>query len=309
MKKTLDAQAGLRGDVRGLVGAKINADRLKAREIYRHVKACEDRLPKKPVSRINFTDVTIAALFDSYSVIAVNLLGEIWLCGNENSCGEVGTDEPDEGAIRRRINQYVESIPWMIPILKWRNKVAAHPAAIAPRPTSETPADRDISLMPTAVGEENGRYVVPAMTPIRQGRSKKENTPTLAKWSLTQNWEQLLGRFPWLDDDDFIEIGYPIGANRGLLGKYPGGLNPNEVALGLEGHLPPGSSVIVCMGAAQDGSGGLRIRISKSDSGKLSFTPMIDGKPISPSWLREGSEMLPDGTILINPESDRDADR
>ena len=304
MKKTLDSQAGILGDVRGLVGAKINADRLKAREIYRHVRSREERLPQEPVFRANFTDVAIAALFDSYSVTTVNLLGEIWLCGNGDSTGDLGSGGASENTVRSQINQYIWSIPWMIPVLKWRNKVAAHPAAIDPRPTSETLADRDISLMPTAVGEENGRYVVPALTPIRHGRIEKDNTPTLAKWSLTQNWEQLLSRFPWLDDDEFIETGYPIGRNHGLLGNYPAGMNPREFAMEFEGRLPRGGSMIAVMGAAQDGSGGLRVRVSKNDNGKLSIRPTIDGKPLPDSWLREGTDVHPYGTIFINPESD-----
>ena len=195
-------------------------------------------------------------------------------------------------------------MPWMIPVLKWRNKVAAHPAAIAPKSTSETPADRDISLMPTAVGEENGRYVVPVFAPMRRNRSVGDSRPTLVKWSLTQNWEQLLSRFPWLDDDNFIEIGYPLGPDRGLLGRYPEGVEPGEGALIFESRLPRGASMTVFMGAQQDGSGGRRMRIRKNDKGTLSLTLLVDGKSLSPSWVKEGAEVLPDGTSVINPESD-----
>ena len=156
--------------------------------------------------------------------------------------------------------------------------------------------------MPTAVGEENGRYVVPVLAPTRRNRSVGDNTPTLVKWSLTQNWEQLVGRFPWLDDDDFIEIGYPVGPARGLSGRYPEGVDPANVALAFQGSLPRGASMTVFMGAQEDGSGGLRLKIRKNDDGTLSITPMIDGRSLSPSWIREGSKVLPDGTIVINPE-------
>lgn len=302
MNKILDSQMELSGDVRGLLGAKINADRLKVREMYRRIKDIESRLPNAPVARVDLTDISIAALFDSYAITVVNLLGEIWLCGNRKADGEGGRKEPPTRRLRREINGYIESMPWMIPVLKWRNKVAAHPAAIDPRSASESPADRDISLMPTAVGEENGRYVVPVLTPMRRDWSVDDNTPTLVKWSLTQNWEQLLSRFPWLDDDDFIEIGYPLGPDRGLSGQSPEGVDLEKFILAWKGNLPRGVSMTVFMGAQEDGSGGLRMKIRKNDNGTLAITPMIDGRSLSPSWVREGSKVLPDGTIVINPE-------
>lgn len=303
MTKTLDSQAQLRGDVRGLLGAKINADRLKLREVYRGVKDLENRLPDGPAARVDLTDISLAALFDAYAIAAVNLLGEIWSCGNSDTGGEDETEESRSRTLRTGINAYIESMPWMTPVLKWRNKVAAHPAAIDPRPASESPADRDISLMPTAVGLENGRYVVPVLTPVWRERSTGDNAPTLVKWSLTQNWEQLLSRFPWLDDDDFIEVGYPLGPDRGLWGRLPGEFDHTNFALAFSSRLPRGASMTVFVGAREDGSGGLRFKITKNGDGTPAIKPMIEGKSLSPSWVREGSEVLPDGTIVIDPDS------
>ena len=239
MNTILDSQAGLRGDLRGLLGAKINADRLKAREIYRRIRDLESQLPNEPVARVDLTDISIAALFDSYAITVINLLGEIWFCGNTGPNGEDEREGSSTTRLRDDISRYIGSMPWMVPVLKWRNKVAAHPAAIDPRAGSESPADRDISLMPTAVGGEYGRYVVPVLAPMRRDRSEADNAPTLAKWSLTQNWEHLLNRFPWLDDDDFIEIGYPLEADHGLSGRYPEGAIPANVAHRFRSRLPP----------------------------------------------------------------------
>ena len=302
MRKILDSQTQLSGDVRGLLGAKINADRLKVREMYRRITDLENLFPNAPAARVDLTDISIAALFDSYAITVVNLLGEIWLCGNIQAKGEGGRNEPPTKELSSQINEYIESMPWMIPVLRWRHKVAAHPAAIDPRPSSESPADRDISLMPTAVGEENGRYVVPVLTPMRRDRSVDDNTPTLVKWSLTQNWEQLLSRFPWLDDDDFIEIGYPLGPDLGLSGQFPEGVDPEKFILAWKSNLPRGASMTVFMGAREDGPEGVRLRIRKNDNGTFSITPMIHGRSLSPSWVREGSKVLPDGTIVINPD-------
>ena len=74
MQRVLDSEAGLRGDVRGLLGAKINADRLKLREMYRRIKDIERRLPNRPAASVDLTDISIAALFDSYAITAINLL-------------------------------------------------------------------------------------------------------------------------------------------------------------------------------------------------------------------------------------------
>ena len=295
MDKLLDSKAGIHGNVQSLLGAKINADRLKAREIYYNIKNLEGNLSKGAMSRSRFADIKTAALFDSYSIVAVNLLGEIWLCGNQSHDSEVQKNDN----LRKHINDYIKSMPWMTPVLAWRNKVAAHPAAIDPR--SETPADRDISLMPSAVGEENGFLVVPSMVPIKYSRSKEDNRPTLEKWSLTQNWENLLDRFPWLDDDDFIEVGYPVATGEGLIGRFPPGLDLSRIVLEYSSKLPPGASVIVFVGAHDDGKGGLRIWIKKHEDGRIALRLMVNDRVIPPSAVRDGAEVLPDGTIIFDP--------
>lgn len=288
MRKLLDPQQGFYGETGGALGAKINADRETLRRLYRGVKDRETRIRGTRFVRVDCRDAEIAADFNAYSITVVNLLKQVWCLSHPN--------EDPTGA-----EKYINSIPWMNPVLRWRNKVAAHPAAIDPRKKGETPTDRDISLMPVPVGVEEGRYVAPVLTPTRRDRSARDNRLTLPKWSLTQNWEQLLGRLPWLDDDGFFKTGQPLGKGSELWGRYPAGVTPDNVVHALDAEIPRGASGTIIMGAREDGSGGLRVKIKRNDDGTLSLAAEMQGKALPPSWVREGSVALPDGTIVVEP--------
>ena len=304
MKKLLDPELKLYGDVGRRIGAKINADRTELLQIYQYAKCREDNISGNGFTSVDLVDLEIAKRFDDYSIAVTNLLREVWFLSHTETDEELApeTNKAALSRMREDATAYIESLPSMGRVLTWRNKVAAHPAAIDPR-NDETPTDRDISLLPTSVGIENGRYIAPAVTPTRRSRSADDNTPTLEKWSLTRNWEQLRNRLPWLEDDSFFKEGYSIGADDGLWIKAPDNVTLDNVEFRSTVEIHPGASMEAIMGAQEDGTGGLRFKISKDDNGNISVTPTIEGKTLQPSWVRPGSAVLPDGTIVINPDS------
>ena len=300
---TLDSENKLHGYPTGLERARLNADRIRLIESYRKVKQMENQfLDAKEFIKIDLTDVSTAALFDSFSITAYNLLAMVLYLDyrREDEGTERQATDAQANALKKKIDNYVQlSMPWVNPVIRWRHKVAAHPAALFPRSGSETTTDRDISLLPASVGVEHGRYIAGIVTPLRSGCSMDDSARTLEKWSLTHIFEMLLTQFPWLDDDEFFVSGFPLGNGYEVWGAFE--LDTDNFMINSEISLPPGSSQTLNLFDRDCPSSRIEVEFIKNIDNTLTSKLKINGKPASLNWVAD-EIVLKDGTIIRKPD-------
>jgi len=119
-------------------------------------------------------------MFDWYAVSACNM---VLLAGWIAECAGLTSMKPHD--YRKTV------IPG---VLKWRHKVAAHPALLDPRPEDKGAVEQ-LSVS-NALGLSNGRLVVPAYVLKLSTRSLKQtSSASISPWSLTEVHEQLRARY------------------------------------------------------------------------------------------------------------------
>lgn len=96
--------------------------------------------------------------------------------------------------ITEHCDNYVASIAELVPVVVWRNKVAAHFAITAPRKSTDNPALLDASVM-YQVGYDKGRFRVNVMALSRTDSQGVMHEGAMPPWSVTEVYEGLISRY------------------------------------------------------------------------------------------------------------------
>ncbi len=99
--------------------------------------------------------------------------------------------EPKSEKIKKACNNYVNSLPEIQEVLKWRNKVSAHFALTDPRPEDNIATLEASIIYP--IGFENKRFRTGTMI-----FTINDSDSEIPSWSLTETFEILINRF-WPD--------------------------------------------------------------------------------------------------------------
>jgi hypothetical protein len=103
--------------------------------------------------------------------------------------------EPARRKIKKACDAYVQGLPEIQEILRWRNKVSAHYAITDPR-KDDNIATLDASIIyPVGFAEERFRT---GLMIFSQGNNNETYDSEIPKWSLTELFENLINRF-WPD--------------------------------------------------------------------------------------------------------------
>lgn len=101
-------------------------------------------------------------------------------------------DKDRQKLLARAITAYVNSVPELAPVVRWRNKVAGHFAITDPI-EKDNIATLDMSVM-HLLSLENGIYHVGGMTLFKKN-STGEHTSNIPTWSLTKVFDSLGPRY------------------------------------------------------------------------------------------------------------------
>lgn len=142
----------------------------------------------------------LPCFFHWYGTSVVNYARLVGFLSGLSSGAFKRSDLEDSGnfdAVTKVCDAYVDSIPELVPVTVWRNKVAGHLAITAPRRTKhaqDNPAFLDFSVM-YPVGYENGRFRVGVLRLMRKDKAGATHTGELPSWSLTEVHDALRARF------------------------------------------------------------------------------------------------------------------
>ena len=142
----------------------------------------------------------LPCFFHWYGTSVVNYARLIGFLSGLSSGAFKRSDLEDAGnfeTVTKICNDYVDSIPELLPVTVWRNKVAGHFAITAPRRTKhvqDNPAFLDFSVMYPVV-YENGRFRVGVLRLTRKDKAGTTHIGELPSWSLTEVHDALRSRF------------------------------------------------------------------------------------------------------------------
>lgn len=151
----------------------------------------------------------VVSFYDWYSVSSSNFALVLSGMIDEGSSGghiegvvptewnNVGTKK-SEGPLSACVRRGLLSAP----ILKWRNKIAAHPSVAYPKDESEPTRNMSQVPLPQCV---DGRFCVAELAystsrVTKFGRVNESSSEDLDPWSLTKEHERIVARHPFMSD-------------------------------------------------------------------------------------------------------------